>query len=92
MGSSVGQHCPFLNRRDARCGEHLKLDELSHAFAFCFGSPAGCPVYVELTFERQVRRARSKVEVTGHGPLVAIPLAGDPRGASAGAVVAGAAG
>lgn len=63
MGSSA-YHCPFLNRRDARCGEHLKLDELRHAFQYCFGRPDGCPVFVELSFERRVRQVRaSKVEV-----------------------------
>ena len=74
MGRAVtttSTHCPFVNRSDPRCERHLKVTDLSHAFAHCFGRAEGCPVYVELTFERRVRRARAgavaaAMEVPGH--------------------------
>jgi hypothetical protein len=50
-------HCPFLNRSDSRCGEHLKIDRLGHAFDFCFDVYAACPVYLELLIERRIKSA-----------------------------------
>jgi hypothetical protein len=48
-------HCPFLNRTDKRCGEHLNLESLDHAFEHCFDVYAACPVYLELLIERRTR-------------------------------------
>lgn len=53
-----GQHCPFLNRTDARCSRHFSLDALDYAFDYCFDYYEGCAVYLELLAERRVRRAR----------------------------------
>jgi hypothetical protein len=55
MSASVN-HCPFLNRTDARCSKHFCLDHLQHAFKFCFDRYKACPVYLELLVERRVRR------------------------------------
>jgi len=52
-----GQHCPFLNRTDSRCGEHLKIDQLGHAFEYCFDVYAACPVYLDLLIERRTKSA-----------------------------------
>ena len=49
-------HCPFLNRTDARCATHFSLDQLGHAFAYCFGQYSSCPMYAELLAERRERR------------------------------------
>jgi hypothetical protein len=56
--TETGHHCPFLNRADARCSRHFSLDDLGHAFDYCFGFYEGCSVYLELLVERRVRRAR----------------------------------
>jgi hypothetical protein len=53
----TGQHCPFLNRSDARCVENFSLDRLKHSLRHCFGNYAACPTYIELLVERRTRRA-----------------------------------
>ncbi len=55
--SELGHHCPFLNRADSRCAEHLKIDRLDHAFEFCFDVYAACPVYLDLLIERRTKSA-----------------------------------
>ena len=59
QASDRGQHCPFLNRADSRCGSHFTLERLEHAFAFCFDRYTACPVYLELLVERRVRRGET---------------------------------
>lgn len=59
--SDAAQHCPFLNRADARCAEYFRLDHLHHAFKHCFDRYVACPVYLERLVERRVRRAGSSV-------------------------------
>jgi hypothetical protein len=54
---SHSEHCPFLNRADARCARHFSLDQLQHTFEHCFGQYEGCGVYRELLQERRLRRA-----------------------------------
>jgi hypothetical protein len=53
--------CPFVNRPDARCGQHLSLDKLDHAFEFCFDTFNACPVYLERLVERRVKRLTTPV-------------------------------
>jgi hypothetical protein len=48
-------HCPFLNRTDSRCGKHLNIDALDHAFDYCFDVYAACPHYLELLIERRTK-------------------------------------
>jgi len=60
--SDRGEHCPFLNRTDHRCGSHFTLERLEHAFAFCFDRYTACPVYLELLVERRVRRGEAREE------------------------------
>lgn len=55
--SEQNQHCPFLNRADARCGQHLQIGQLGHAFEYCFDVYAACPVYLDLLIERRTRSA-----------------------------------
>jgi len=55
-GDACADHCPFLNRRDARCGKHMSLQGLDHAFNYCFGRYQGCPVYFQMLIERRTRR------------------------------------
>jgi hypothetical protein len=50
-------HCPFLNRSDARCSEHFSLNHLDDAFDDCFDRYQSCTVYRELLKERRDRRA-----------------------------------
>jgi hypothetical protein len=52
------QHCPFLNRSDARCSTNFSLEQLDNAYDYCFGSYAKCSVYLELLVERRLRRVR----------------------------------
>jgi hypothetical protein len=63
-----GQHCPFLNRTDSRCGSHFTLERLEHAFAYCFDKYHACPVYLELLAERRVRRGET-VDATKDGAI-----------------------
>jgi len=58
--TTQGHHCPFLNRADSRCSRHFSLDNLDHAFDFCFDYYTGCSVYLELLAERRVMRARGQ--------------------------------
>jgi len=58
--SDRGQHCPFLNRTDSRCGSHFTLERLEHAFEYCFDRYTACPVYLELLVERRVRRGEAR--------------------------------
>jgi hypothetical protein len=53
------EHCPFLNRSDARCADNFNIDHLQHAFKFCFGRYKSCPSYTELLVERTVRRSEA---------------------------------
>lgn len=60
-------HCPFLNRTDSRCGQHLTIDSLDHAFDYCFDTYAACPLYLDLLIERRAKgevRPRLKVHQT----------------------------
>ena len=53
------EHCPFLNRSDARCAENFNIDHLQHAFKFCFGRYKSCSAYTELLVERRRRRSEA---------------------------------
>jgi hypothetical protein len=66
--SGRGQHCPFLNRTDERCGQHFTLEQMEHAFVHCFDLYTHCPVYQELLIERRVRR----------GEAIRLTVAGEP--------------
>ncbi|MFN4243376.1 MAG: hypothetical protein ACK4PI_09075 [Tepidisphaerales bacterium] len=44
--------CPFVNRYDGRCSEHLTMGGLGYAYRYCFAEFAACPVYAELMAER----------------------------------------
>ncbi len=46
-------HCPFLNRADYRCANHLSLEKLDRAFDHCFGQYQACPTYQEMLGERR---------------------------------------
>jgi hypothetical protein len=86
MSQPAGQHCPFLNRSDARCAGYLSLDRLGHALRHCFGQYASCATYVELLVERRARRNAGErgverdsnagaVQVSIHGCAVTRPSA-----------------
>jgi hypothetical protein len=72
-------HCPFLNRTDARCSNHFSLDSLGHAFAYCFGQYQECPEYSELLAERRERRHDASVGRDGAyvpTPIIQVTLHG----------------
>jgi hypothetical protein len=56
-----GDHCPFLNRSDARCSKNFSLDRLNNTYDYCFGEYAACSTYLELLVERRVRRLQGSV-------------------------------
>lgn len=63
--------CPFVDRYDARCAQHLTMGGLGYAYRHCFAEFASCPVYAELMAEEREPAARRRVEVTVHRkPLV----------------------
>ncbi len=41
--------CPFIDRADARCADHLTFRNLTRAFAHCADHYAACPIYRRLT-------------------------------------------
>ena len=55
--SQSAEHCPFLNRSDARCSQIFNLRGLEHAYKFCFGNYETCPRYQQLLSERQGKRS-----------------------------------
>ena len=59
----MSDHCPFLNRSDARCSEYFRLSHLQHAFKYCFNEYQACPVYAQQLAERQERRAAAAAGV-----------------------------
>jgi hypothetical protein len=59
--SDHGDHCPFLNRSDARCSRNFSLDRLNNTYDYCFGEYAACSTYLELLVERRVRRLQESV-------------------------------
>jgi hypothetical protein len=63
MASDQAQHCPFLNRADARCSDAFSLEKLDHAFKYCFGRYTYCSVYMELLIERRMRRSAAAEHV-----------------------------
>ena len=54
-------HCPFLNKADTRCSDNFQLNNLEHAFEYCFDRYQACPVYLERLVERRVRRIEAKM-------------------------------
>src|SRR2546423_859317 len=76
-------HCPFLNRPDGRCAEHFHLDQLEHAFAYCFDRYAACPVYVERLVERRVRQGSIVPQGQHPAPPTLLPINIPPRHSTA---------
>ncbi len=75
-----GRHCPFLNRNDARCGEHFRVDQLRHAFTHCFNAYERCPSYRQLLSERN-ESIREAMNDDGHRqpsptPVVTLTIQG----------------
>jgi hypothetical protein len=77
--SERGQHCPFLNRTDARCAEHFRLEDLPHAFRYCFGRYKACPTYLELRIERRQRLIDQDRLLNNDGMLDEDQLPSDDR-------------
>jgi len=45
--------CPYLDAGDARCGEHMSVDDLAHAFHYCFGEFLSCDVFKDKFIRRR---------------------------------------
>jgi len=54
ISGDEGEYCPYLDSRDERCGEHLTVNDLSHAFHHCFGDFVSCPVFKDKFISRRV--------------------------------------
>ncbi len=50
--------CPFIDKADAQCAEHLTFRNLSRAFAHCAGRYATCPIYQRLCAEKHAHDRR----------------------------------
>jgi len=59
--------CPFLEAADPRCGQHLTLDNLSHALEYCACDYRECPVYRELNSYAQGRERSDQRHITAAG-------------------------
>ena len=44
--------CPFIDKAEARCADHLTLRNVARAFAHCANRYTTCPVYHKLLAER----------------------------------------
>ena len=44
--------CPFIDKADARCADHLTLRNISHAFAHCANRYTSCPIYQKLLADK----------------------------------------
>lgn len=40
--------CPYIEKDDVRCADHLTMRNVAHAFAHCADNYAQCPVYQRL--------------------------------------------
>ena len=74
------EHCPFLNRADSRCGEHFHLDQLDHAFEFCFDRYTSCPTYLERLVERRLRQDEQPAKRTASAAQSLVQLTIHPAG------------
>jgi len=63
--------CPHVNRNDPRCGSRFTVDRLDQAFAVCFGSYQGCPMYHRINAELSGS--------PGQGAVVRIAVSGHAR-------------
>jgi len=54
MSKAIPQ-CPFLDGADARCSNCFRLEDMKHAFKFCFGRYRACPTYLQLQVEGRMR-------------------------------------
>ncbi len=50
--------CPFIDKTDTQCAEHLTFRNVSHAFAHCAGRYATCPIYHRLSAEENTHDPR----------------------------------
>ena len=74
--SAHGEHCPFLNRADARCAENFCLERLDHALEYCFDQYQLCPTYLDLLLERRARRGEAQVSEVqdAANPLIQVSI------------------
>ena len=58
--------CPFVDRYDPRCAEHLTMGGLGYAYRHCFAEFGSCPVHAELMSEDRelADDTRRRVHVT----------------------------
>jgi len=67
--------CPHVNRNDIRCANRFSLGRVEQAYAICFGSYRGCPMYHRINREMQKNKREPYspiVQVTANG--TALPL------------------
>lgn len=66
--------CPYVNRADGRCASHLNVSDLHFAFDHCFDRFESCPVYAEISAERdrQIAAAAATVEAGSDRPTVSV--------------------
>lgn len=71
--------CPHVNRNDLRCGSRFTLGRLDQAYAVCFGSYRGCPMYHRINRELHDECATAVVAASAmqSSPLVQITANGN---------------
>ena len=37
--------CPYIDKADTRCSDHLTFRNVGHAFEYCAGKYCSCPVF-----------------------------------------------
>lgn len=53
--------CPFIDKAEARCSDHLTLRNVSRAFAHCANRYTACPVYQKLFADKTNHERVAKI-------------------------------
>ncbi len=67
--ADCSNHCPFLNRGDPRCAQHLSMRNLDHAYRYCFAHYTLCGLYLDRLLERRAKAAPPPRAAQAHLPV-----------------------
>ena len=59
------KQCPFLDLSHPQCSARFQLDNIEHAFKFCFGRYKACPTYFQLQVENRLSNLKGVIKERG---------------------------
>lgn len=59
--------CPFIDRNDPRCAHRFSLNRMNQAFTVCLNEYRTCPMYRQLSREREAPRDPQPYTLTLEG-------------------------